>query len=123
MREVAYLASVALFGTGLPIPQLPVRPHLRGIGLSDWWEYANRLAHRISYTNSWYHQEPRLDITVVPDEHAHQYDLVISSDVFEHVIPPLERAFAGATRLFKPGRRARLDRTVARRRRECGALS
>ena len=103
MREVAYLASVALFGTGLPIPNMPVRPQLRGIGLSDWWEYANRLAHRITYTNSWFHQEPRLDITDVPDHQAGQYDLVISTDVFEHVMPPVQLAFDGAARLLKRG--------------------
>ena len=102
MREVAYLASVALFGTGLPIPELPVRPELRGIGLSDWWQYADRLAHHITYTNSWYHQEPCLDVTAVPDDHAGRYDLVISTDVFEHVLPPVQRAFEGAARLLKP---------------------
>jgi hypothetical protein len=37
MCKVAYLARGALFGDGLPLPELPVRPELRGIGLSDWW--------------------------------------------------------------------------------------
>lgn len=103
MREVAYLASIALFGAGIPIPEMPVRPHLRGIGLSDWWEYADRLAHHLDYINTWYHQAPRLDITAVPDEHAGRYDLVISTDVFEHVLPPVQLAFDGAARLLKPG--------------------
>lgn len=103
MREVAYLASVALFGAALPIPDLPVRPELRGIGLSDWWEYADRLAHRIDYHTTWYHQEPELDITAVPDDETEQYDLVISTDVFEHVLPPVQSAFDGAARLLRPG--------------------
>ena len=103
MREVTYLASVALFGTGLPIPELPVRPELRGIGLSDWWEYVDQLAHHITYTNSWYHHEPRLDVTAVPNEHAGKYDFVISTDVFEHVLPPVQLAFDGAAQLLKPG--------------------
>jgi SAM-dependent methyltransferase len=103
MREVAYLASLALFGAALPIPELPVRPHLRGVGLSDWWEYADRLAHHIDYRNTWYHEEPRLDITDVPDGDAGTYDLVIATDVFEHVLPPVQRAFDGAARLLKPG--------------------
>jgi SAM-dependent methyltransferase len=103
MREVTYLASLALFGAGLPIRELPVRPHLRAVGLSDWWEYGDRLAHHIDYRNTWYHEEPRLDITDVPDVEAGTYDLVIASDVFEHVLPPVQRAFDGAARLLKPG--------------------
>jgi SAM-dependent methyltransferase len=103
MREVVYLASIALFGAALPIPELPVRPELRGVGLSDWWEYADRLASHIDYRNTWYHQEPRLDITAVRDEQVATMDLVIATDVFEHVLPPVQLAFDGAARLLRPG--------------------
>ena len=103
MRAIGYLITTALFGTGLPLVDLPHRPRIRVVGLSDAGQYAERLEHRLDYINTWLHQEPRLDITAVQDDQAGQYDLVISSDVFEHVLPPVQRAFDGAARLLRPG--------------------
>lgn len=103
MRAISYLASVALFGVGVPLPAFPYRPDLRGVGLSDWWVYADQLADRIDYTNTYYHDEPRLDITSPGAEHRGRYDLLIATDVFEHVLPPVGLAFAGAFEILKPG--------------------
>lgn len=103
MRAIGYLITTALFGTGLPLVDLPVRRDIRAVGLTDAGQYAERLAGRIDYTNTWLHKEPRLDITSPPDEQIGQYDLVVSSDVFEHVLPPVQRAFDGAVSLLKPG--------------------
>lgn len=103
MRAVIGLLGRHLFGSALAIGDFPSRRDLRGVGLSDWDEYARRLATPLSYTNTYYHQEPRLDITDVPDHLAGQHDFVISTDVFEHVAPPVHRAFEGAKRLLKPG--------------------
>jgi SAM-dependent methyltransferase len=103
MRGVVHLVSMAMFGKSLALPEFPVRPDIRGIGMSDWDEYANRLASRVTYTNTFYHQEPHLDVTEVPEELAGSCDFVISTDVFEHVAPPVSKAFDGALRLLKPG--------------------
>jgi SAM-dependent methyltransferase len=83
--------------------EIPRRRNVRAIGLSDWHVMAARLAERISYTNTFYDAEPRLDITSPPGEFRGSLDAVISSDVFEHVPPPVERAFAGAFELLRPG--------------------
>lgn len=103
MRAVMALLSRELFGRVLPIDAFPREPRLRGIGLSDWDEYARRLARVADYTNTWYHQPPRLDITDVGDDLAGSCDFLVSTDVFEHVAPPVSLAFAGARRLLKPG--------------------
>lgn len=103
MRSVIGLLSRALFGDLRPIEEFPIDRTYRGVGLSDWDEYARRLAERLDYTNTFYHQEPRLDITTIPDERAGTCDFLISTDVFEHVLPPVSAAFAGARRLLKPG--------------------
>jgi SAM-dependent methyltransferase len=103
MRAVIGLLSQALFGAVLAIPDWPSRKDIRGIGLSDCDQYAERLAARLDYTNTHYDREPRLDITDVADAIAGTCDFVISSDVFEHVAPPVSRAFVGARRLLKPG--------------------
>jgi SAM-dependent methyltransferase len=103
MRAVIGLLSRGLFGKFLAIDDFPRRKDIRGIGLSDWDQYARRLERRLGYTNTFYHQAPRLDITDIPDESVASCDFLISSDVFEHVEPPIHRAFAGARRLLKPG--------------------
>lgn len=103
MRSVVHHLSMALFGRSLPLPKFPERPDISGVGLSDWDEYAKRLAARLDYTNTFYHQEPLLDITNVPDSRIATCDFVISTDVFEHVAPPVSKAFVGARKLLKPG--------------------
>lgn len=103
MRAIGHLITTALFGTGLPLADLPYRPAIRAVGLTDAGQYAERLQAGIDYTNTSLHAEPRLDITAVPEDQAGRYDLVISSDVFEHVLPPVQRAFDGAAQLLRPG--------------------
>ena len=87
----------------MAVPDFPYRPDLVGIGLSDWAGYAAGLAARLSYTNTFYHQEPLLDIVDPPRERWGRCDFLISTDVFEHVPPPVERAFTGSFALLKPG--------------------
>jgi SAM-dependent methyltransferase len=85
------------------LPELPRRPDLVGIGLSDSAAYAVPLAKKLGYTNTYFHTEPRLDIADVSEHRAAEADFIIASDVFEHVAPPVARAFANARRLLKPG--------------------
>ena len=103
MRSIVHLVSMAVFGRSIALPEFPRRKDVRGVGLSDWDEYARRLAERLDYTNTYYHQAPRLDITR-PEPHLDaSCDFIISTDVFEHVEPPVSRAFEGARRMLKPG--------------------
>ena len=74
---------------------------IRGLGLSDWEPYALRLADRFDYTNTHFDREPRLDITSA-EGHKGDLDFLIASEVFEHVAPPVDRAFRNAARLLKP---------------------
>jgi len=102
-RAVVHHVSQAVFGKSLALPDFPMRPDVRGVGMSDWAGYAQPLAERMNYTNTFYHQEPFLDITAVPDDMAGTCDFLISTEIFEHVCPPVSRAFEGARRLLKPG--------------------
>ena len=63
MRAMVYLLSREMFGESLAIPDFPVRRDIRGMGMSDWEGYAGPLAGKFDYTNTYYHQEPHLDIT------------------------------------------------------------
>jgi SAM-dependent methyltransferase len=97
------LLSIAIHGTSIALPQWPVRKSVRGIGLSDWAGYAGGLKQKTDYLATFYHQEPRFDVTAPPLEHIGKFDYLISSDVFEHVEYPPERAFDGAFKVLKSG--------------------
>jgi SAM-dependent methyltransferase len=101
-RAIVHLLTTELFGRSMTIPQLPRRRDLAGIGLSDSENYAKRLNDKLSYTNTFLHEEPRLDIAAAPEDLTHRLDFIIASDVFEHVAPPVSRAFVNARRLLKP---------------------
>jgi Methyltransferase domain len=101
-RSIAHLLVRELLGEDRALPDLPQSPHIVGIGLSDALSYALPLTRRFSYTNTFFDTEPKLDITAVPSSLAGRHDFVIASDVFEHVVPPVSRAFAGARQLLKP---------------------
>ena len=102
-RSMVHALSMELFGRNLAIRDFPTRKDIKGIGLTDWDGYADRLAAKLDYQNTFLHQEPKLDITAIPAELEHTLDFVISSDVFEHVPPPISVAFENLRKLLKPG--------------------
>lgn len=102
-RAIVHLLTLELFGRSIALPDLPQRRDVIGVGLSDAECYAQPLAQKLRYTNTYFRSEPRLDIANVPDDQAALYDFIIASDVFEHVAPPVSRAFTNARRLLKPG--------------------
>ncbi|TAN37729.1 MAG: methyltransferase domain-containing protein [Verrucomicrobia bacterium] len=102
-RAVIRLLALHCFGDNIALPDFPLRKTLRGAGMSDWGGYARPLTRCLNYTNTFYHKEPQLDITNIPDDQCNTLDFLISSDVLEHVAPPVALAFINARRLLKPG--------------------
>lgn len=102
-RAIVDLVMSAVIGQDLRLDECPVRKDIAGLGLSDADLYAKPLAEKFDYVNTYYHIEPRLDITSVPQTMSGKYDFIIASDVYEHVLPPVSRAFSNARRLLKPG--------------------
>jgi SAM-dependent methyltransferase len=103
-RAVVHHLSTHLFGRSLCIDDFPEDArNIEGIGMSDADLYATRLAAKLGYTNTFYHQEPRFDIQAPPASYLGRFQFIISSDVFEHVAPPVERAFTNLHRLLAPG--------------------
>lgn len=101
MRAIVRILSLELFGDSLAIPDFPVRPDIAGIGMSDWEEYAECLKHKLDYKNTYYNKEPKLDITSIPADFEQKVDFIISTDVFEHVEPPISTAFENTYKLLK----------------------
>jgi len=102
MRAIVHTLSQELYGRCMPIDEFPKEPRYRGIGTSDWVGYGDRLAKRLDYTNTYYHQEPQLDITCPDKSLEGTLDFITSTDVFEHIVAPVGRAFEAARRLLKP---------------------
>lgn len=103
MRGLVHLLSLHLFGESLSLNNFPIAKQIRGIGLSDWAGYAEPLEKCFDYKNTYYHKEPRLDICNPNLEIYKDLDFVLSSDVFEHVVSPVQLAFDGAYKILKPG--------------------
>lgn len=101
-RAILQVLSRELFGVDLTLPEFPRMKSLRGLGISDSAVYADRLALKFDYRNTFFDRPPRLDITNPPPEESGQFDFVVSSEVMEHVAPPVEAAFAATFRLLKP---------------------
>jgi 2-polyprenyl-3-methyl-5-hydroxy-6-metoxy-1,4-benzoquinol methylase len=101
LRSIIHLLSISIFGESFSLPKFPVRRNLAGIGMSDWEVYAKKLKTKFSYTNTYYHQEPRLDISQISNEIYDSVDFIISSDVFEHIKPPVNLAFKNSYNLLK----------------------
>lgn len=102
VRALVALLSTEIFGIGMTLPEMPALKSLRGIGMSDSPELASRLAEKFDYTNTFYHQAPFFDATAPDEADTGRFDFVISSEVLEHVPPPVERAFTSLARVLKP---------------------
>ena len=102
-RSIVHLLSLALFNRSMPLVEFPRDRSIVGLGLSDWAGYAGPLSKKFSYSNTYFHAPPYLDIAQSVDDRASTCDFLISTEVFEHVAPPVSRAFGHAFDLLKPG--------------------
>ncbi len=99
---MAALISSEIFGLPMTLPEFPPLKGIRALGMSDSPGFAARLAEKFDYTNTFYHQPPFFDLTQPDDRDFGRYDFILSSEVLEHVPPPIEAAFATLARLLKP---------------------
>jgi len=101
-RAIINVLSLEVFGKSLAIPDFPESKEIVGIGMSDADVYANALCKRFSYKNTYYHKEPRFDVTSpVHMEMENSLNFIISSEVFEHILPPVEAACRNLYKLLK----------------------
>jgi len=102
-RAIVRLVVRELTGRDCALPDLPRAKQLRGLGLSDSDAYADPFAAKFDYVNTYFHAEPPLDIANADIARYGGRDFIVASDVFEHVAPPVARAFAGARALLNDG--------------------
>lgn len=101
-RALLRALSLELFGVTLTLDEFPRVKSLAGLGTSDPAQYSDRLSQKCDYRNTFYHREPRFDVVNPPAHEFGRYDFVVSSEVLEHVAPPVESAFASIFQLLKP---------------------
>jgi SAM-dependent methyltransferase len=101
-RSLLYMFSMELFGVPLILPDFPILKTLRGMGMTDLPAYADVLAEKFDYKNTFFDEEPKLDISNTAGMEAAALDFLISTEVFEHVRPPVERAFQNVGHLLGP---------------------
>jgi hypothetical protein len=101
VRALVAMLSREVFGIELALPEFPVMKGIRGIGMSDSPELASKLAEKFDYTNTFYHQAPLFDVTKPDARDEGRYDFILSSEVMEHIPPPVERGFEVLCRLLQ----------------------
>ena len=101
MREVIYALTKAL--NLKPVLTLnQENKKIKGISLSDESICSMILDRLFDHKNTFFHKEPFLDI-LNPTEEFRNLDFIISSDVFEHVPPPIEAAFENCFNMLNKG--------------------
>ena len=102
LRALMHALSIQLFGVPVALADFPVLKSIRGLGLSDERASAALLAAKFDYRNTFYHQEPHLDLTKPPSNESGIYDFILAGEIFEHVPPPVQNALDGISALLKP---------------------
>jgi SAM-dependent methyltransferase len=101
-RSLMQALTLGFLGKSIKLADLALRKDVVGIGMTDAQIYADLLSEKFDFTNTYYHQEPLLDITKPDNKWIGKCDFVITSDVFEHVPPPISVAFSNLKALLKP---------------------
>ena len=123
VRALVALLSREIFGIELALPEFPVMKGIRGIGMSDSPEFAAGLAKKFDYTNTFYHQAPFFDVTKPDAGSQGRYDFILSSEVMEHIPPPVERGFETLCRATAARWRASAHDALHHRREDQGTFS
>lgn len=102
-RSIIYLIALELFGDIIPLIDFPLMKDIKCMGMSDNNFLASSLGNKFDYVNTFYHTEPYLNIYDCND-YFDKYDIIISSDVFEHInpYPGLDIAFKNLYKMLKP---------------------
>lgn len=102
-RSIAAIVSILLTGKAVPLPMIPPRLDIKAMGMSCMLPFAKLLSEKINFINTFFDKEPKFDIANIPSTFSCLYDLVISVEILEHVIPPVSVAFQNLYKILNPG--------------------
>lgn len=92
-----------LYNTTRCLGQAWPRKTIKGIGISDDLRYSCHLERLFEYTNTFFHTEPRLDITTQVFGSPGEWDFIICSEVLEHVLSPVSASLLNLNRMLRLG--------------------
>ena len=78
-------------------------PYIVGISDHPIIENFLQLRHRCNYTNTFFHQTPKLDISNPKPFWENRADILINSDVIEHTFFPLKNSLDGCRDIVRDG--------------------
>jgi SAM-dependent methyltransferase len=104
LRSMMYAVADRFSPGEIVLARMKPRKDIRGIGCSDWG-YADLLAEKFDYVNTFYDHDPQLDLCNIDwTRYAPgSIDFITCTDVLEHVAPPIEKTFENMRRLLRPG--------------------
>jgi len=100
---VYHFLRLATGSTTRSLAELRRDASVKALGLSDSPRYSEWLERKFKYRNTYLHKRPRLDVTRPPRNWLNWADVVISADVFEHVVGNSIEAFNGVFSMLRPG--------------------
>lgn len=102
-RTLFDLVMQLVHDRSLTAAEAPPRKDIAILGCSESANYTPVLGRLFTFTNTYYDRTPRLDLIDPAAEFHGSADIVICSEVLEHVEPPVARAFQGLRTILKPG--------------------
>lgn len=100
-RSIINALSLRLFQDALTIPNFRLDKEIVGLGMSDAQIYAKPLSKKFNYINTFLHTEPKLDVANLDSKWFNYANFIISSEVLEHVNPPVNIAFNNLFKILK----------------------
>jgi SAM-dependent methyltransferase len=100
-RGIIHVLLSELFGESRVLNDFPELKTISGIGMSDSALLSRMLKKKFSYTNTFYHKAPFLDIMSIQSDMKNTADFIVCSDVFEHLPPSVEEAFNNIYSILK----------------------
>jgi len=97
-RTIAYLVAHT-------VKEFPKWKKAHIVGLSDHSLLSSYLAElpNVKYQNTFFDENPILDISNPPREFRNNIDILINSDVLEHVMFPISKSLVGALKVLRKG--------------------
>lgn len=103
-RGLMHVLCCEIFGQPLVLDDAPSNLPITGVGFGDSGIYAQKLTRIFAYQNTYLDQQPQLDISNPASSQRYlPVDFVVCSEIFEHLAPPLQKAFANLRALLRPG--------------------
>ena len=73
-RSIVHLLSLEIFDESICLEDFPIRKDISVLGFSDWEGYTDKLAEKLNCLNTYFHKDPRLDISQIDHELEGKFD-------------------------------------------------